>query len=142
MPTLNEMTPIQIAEKASYVEWIDPVTQETHTCPEKFVAGLKLYLELGANNARTSTDILIAMGEPSTESNKRHIRQAALYFKQSGVHVIGLRSVKGGYFIAGKKEEVGIYSSEQRKIAWSMLAEADHMDSITIEKSLEKLNSL
>lgn len=111
--------------KPVVMEWTDPVTGEEHTCPEHYLTGLQTHIGTGKANAKLASILLELMGEPNNESNKRHIRAAAMYLKNTGIPVIGLRSGKGGYFIAGTKSEVDDYVSSQLIVAQSMIARAN-----------------
>lgn len=119
-----------VAPAQIMVEWVDPGTGETHVCPETYINSLKKYVSYGKSSALTSIKILTLMGEENNESNKRHVRQAALFLKQQGIPLISYRSSKGGYFIAETVEEVEEYAEQQHKLADSMKKEADALINI------------
>lgn len=140
--SLEEATPEQLKAASNIVEWIDPLTGSVQICPKKYIAKLPSNVGTGAVNAKTARVMLEAMGEKVTDTNARHLRQAALYLKQNGVQLISLRSSVGGYFVASSKEEVSVYTNEQRKLANSMIFEADKMDAVTVEDSLSKFSAM
>lgn len=124
---LSEYAPPPVVKKPDpvLIEWKDPGTGEVHVCPEHYIAGLKTHVGVGLAAATRAGDLLKLMGEENTESNKRHVRQAALYLKQNGTPVIAYRSSKGGYFIAQTQQEITDYVAQQHKLADSMKSEAD-----------------
>jgi hypothetical protein len=114
--------------RISMQEWTDPLTGEVHECPTAYLQPVKELSGMGSGDYTLASVILEKMGEKDTESNKRHIRAAALYWRHKGVPILSVKSGKGGYFIAQTKQEVMQWVEVQRTSANSMLAEADFIE--------------
>src|SRR5208282_4510091 len=76
---IDAATAEQLAAASDLVEWTDPITKEKHTCPKQYVEKLLTNVQVGAHNATTAKKLLALMQEKPTDSNERHLRQAALY---------------------------------------------------------------
>jgi hypothetical protein len=112
----------------SEFEYSDPLTGQIFSMPDGWPKRVLELLDEGAANGVLASVILGWMGEEVNKSNERHLRKAANWLRAHGHPVVSTRSGKGGYFIAVTPGEIAQFTKTQRKLANSMLKNADELD--------------
>jgi hypothetical protein len=126
-----DITELERLADEQLLEWTDPETGKVHKAPKKF-AEIKSHLGTGKRNSKLASQLLEAIGEEVNDDNERHIRKVTQYLRLvCRIPVLGVRSAKGGYYIAETKEEIKTeYTNLQRKLAASMLRTCDLLESL------------